>query len=591
MGKIDPADWFLPQRQMARSPAFTSGNAVKALIDGKAYMDDLAEKLDGMVEGDYLYISGWRISPGMKLQPDKPGNRNLIALVTDLVKRKVTVKSMVWFLPNIKLVHAPFRKGYYMMQFLLGQKKELAQQNENLAFSMLIHEYGVSNPKTDAILDSRLRPNTVSSHHQKHVLLKSGNQHHAYVGGIDLSVDRWDTPDHDSPRHREKEWLDAWHDAQCRVTGPAVRQVFEQFAQRWNVPGPGNDAYLPTAAAPEPIRSLLPPANGNFGTVNVQVLRTLVCGKVYPFAPDGEQSVRAAYELAIKRAKHFIYIEDQYFWPCSLIRLLAEKAKQEVKIILVLAKDYDVPSGALKSAHQEMRWESIEIVARSAPGNMYVFHLEQKGNRKQIYVHSKLMIVDDCFVSIGSANINNRSHTNDSELQLSMIDDDQLEIPMGNGKATVCRFAHELRKQLWGEHLGISNLDELANPIASLTRFPNRNHGSFRRPSKIHHIAWHYREPSTQISDPEVIEVIFRFQDAIPKSWEDYGKLHRVAELAEPLDALGFLGYSVQMLSEESKLIVNTIMNSIFKVLSKIKLVRLAIKLLKEVVMNPNTTC
>lgn len=54
-------------------------------------------------------------------------------------------------------------------------------------------------------------------------------------------------------------------------------------------------------------------SGANVGTHHVQVLRTLVCEGVYPFAPDGGQTLRLAYEKAIDRAQHYVYIEDQYF--------------------------------------------------------------------------------------------------------------------------------------------------------------------------------------------------------------------------------------------------------------------------------------
>ena len=71
------------------------------------------------------------------------------------------------------------------------------------------------------------------------------------------------------------------------------------------------------------------PERSNYGTHHVQVLRTLAPGGIYPFAPQGEQSILSAYKKAIDLAEHYIYIEEQHLWPCGIIENLAAAALRE----------------------------------------------------------------------------------------------------------------------------------------------------------------------------------------------------------------------------------------------------------------------
>lgn len=102
--------------------------------------------------------------------------------------------------------------------------------------------------------------------------------------------------------------------------------------------------------------------------------------------------------------------------------------------------------------------------------------LNGKPSTEQIYVHSKLMIVDDKKVLIGSANINDRSlrGKRDSELGV-VIDDNNLICTKMNGSLySASSFAYSLRTKLWEEHLGIDSTqislleDPLSDSIISI---------------------------------------------------------------------------------------------------------------------------
>jgi phosphatidylserine/phosphatidylglycerophosphate/cardiolipin synthase-like enzyme len=481
MANTDPTFWFLPDGQVARSPAFTSANEVTPLVDGESYFSHLAARLAAQGAGDYFHLSAWRATETIQLEPSAPRAPTLLALVTDLVTRGVAVRALTW-------LAGPGGSGSGSG----GGVSAAAQMVENVEFVRDTNAAGAT-----AVLDNR----TVftSSHHQKMVALSSAGQDWAYVGGIDIAPDRWDTPEHDQPIGRTRENFDGWHDLQCAVRGPAVAQVWQNFTDRWNDPTPANVVPLmPGPTVPPPITDPAP-APASFSTHHVQVVRTLACG-VYPFLPGGEQSVRRLYERAVDRAEHYVYIEDQYLWPCvgdmtggaGLITKLHDATLRGVKVILVVTHEND--NSATAPYHNRMQQDVLDLLRKDRPDNVFVFNL-QTDQDEDIYVHAKLLIVDDCLAVVGSPNINRRGQTSDSELAVAVVDADLTESTMDGAPATVCRYAKNLRIALWTEHLGLSSPAPVDDPITGLLHWPDQNTSTPAAPDKVHHAVVHFVAP------------------------------------------------------------------------------------------------
>jgi phosphatidylserine/phosphatidylglycerophosphate/cardiolipin synthase-like enzyme len=462
ISKVDPTYWFLPHIPNIAQP-YTSNNKVEALIDGQAYMQHLNYNIVRMISSDYFHLCGWQVTSGQKLLGATSNSPTFVDQLKNLVLSGATVRALLW------MWNVP----------------------DNPVFATEINQ--LNRPNGIAVLDTRLlrlSPTipSPSSHHQKSVVLSSDGEHWAYVGGIDIGFDRWDTNNHNGSPDRTKYFFDAWHDVHCVIRGFAVSQIWNNFRQRWNDPTRPN--VFQNVPPPIPASST-PVITFNNGTHHVQVLRTLVCKLTYPFMPTGEQTVRLAYEKAIDSAEHYIYIEDQYLWPCSIIDKLRDAASRGVKIILVVAHEYDVPF--LKPWHNQMRLESLERIAAIRPENLYTYHLEQsQPPHSDIYVHAKVMVVDDRYAAIGSANINNRSSTNDSELHVAIIDANTVQGPMDGTNRTVCIFAKDLRLKLWQEHLGV-NANVLDDPILALTTiWPDCSTSTPSFPNRKHHVVCHH---------------------------------------------------------------------------------------------------
>lgn len=480
MSNTDPNFWFLPAGNIPRTPHFTSGNEVTPLIDGAAYMSHLAARIAAMQPGDYFHQTGWRITPDQLLEPSLAGPSTFMQQVTALINQGVTVRAILWY---------HFGSGLTVWTSP-GAIAGLAWKHpgENMKFVSTINNLNL--PNGAAILDDRIPSFKLASHHQKTVILKSGGFDWAYVGGIDICFDRWDTPDHISPPQRQKEFMEAWHDIQVSVRGPAVAQVWENFRQRWNDPtSPHLIPGIP-GGSNQPIINDPRPTEVSIGSQHVQVLRTLACNGVYSFMPGGEQTVRLAYEQAIDRAQHYIYIEEQYFWPCTLIDKLQQAADRGVKIILLLSHKYDFPG--ISIIHERMRANAINRIRQNNPANVFVYHLQQAGLDKDIYVHAKLMIVDDCYVAVGTANICLRSHTTDSELHLGIVDSNTVPGFMNGISVQVCSFAKELRLTLWREHLGLQDNSTIDDPILGLAQWPDQLTSNLAAPNRRHHAVCHH---------------------------------------------------------------------------------------------------
>jgi phosphatidylserine/phosphatidylglycerophosphate/cardiolipin synthase-like enzyme len=313
-----------------------------------------------------------------------------------------------------------------------------------------------------ACLDNRFPPG--GSNHQKFAVFKRTGAALAILGSIDISKTRWDRPAHlPTDPDRDPTFGKPTHDTGAAITGPAVADVELTYRERWNdsTRTLGLDPPLP----PQPLISTpLAAATPGPGTQSVQVLRTYgITNRAmgYSWSPTGEFTVWASYLNAIRRASTYIYIEDQYFlpwgWPprytrtgaardVDVVYQLGEAMKRGVRVAIL------TPSNDEDSTHMFQKYQRdigvnylLGVKAAGAAGDIVVASLQNSGT--DVYVHSKLMLVDDELVLIGSTNVGQRSMTYDGEIHAAVVD-----------SAGV--FARECRKTLWGEHT--------ARPPASL---------------------------------------------------------------------------------------------------------------------------
>ena len=325
-------------------------------------------------------------------------------------------------------------------------------------------------------------------HHQKAAFIRTASLDFlAFLGGIDITAGRWDTPSHRDPDPERPS--STWHDVQCKIEGKAAWDVYRNFMQRWNaahalpdivgadpgrtpLPPPDDLAWGPTPVVGDP---LVTKADGPHA---VQITRTLAPhmdaygGSASPLDivdPDtGDLSSREAWRGVLAAADRFLYIEEQYFW----IRQHAEalnawlRAKPDRFLFLVLPRRF-ADKEVVDQVHYFLRRRALNLLLygvekipdgtdpATLPGNVEprvaMFHLVSRENLAPIYVHSKLVLADDTWFTIGSANLTRRSWTLDSEINAACVDRRILR----GGHVS----ARRLRVDLLAEHLQLQPVE------------------------------------------------------------------------------------------------------------------------------------
>lgn len=444
---ITPEDWFLTEAEIGAArgggeggrrnlAVFTSNNLVTPLIDGEEMMRALRDDLVATHKGNFIHFTAWRMDRDQSLVPSAKSGTS----------RKETVRNL-WT--------SAIRRGVISRTLIYKAQGAFSRNaSENSKTRDLFLQAG-----GEAILDARFP--SFGSHHQKSAIIQCGKEAVSYCGGIDLAGDRWDTRMHNSNPRRIRESWHGWHDVHAKLRGPAVLDIEKNFRDRWN--DTTWPSRIPPVRPPVRITTALPPVAASPGTHYVQVLRTYGCeSDQYPtFAPRGEFTCLAGYRKAIGRATNYIYIEDQYLVFDEIAQDLANALNRIKKLVIVVPRDAD---GWPKEAFNWHQNNFLNLLRASHPGKVHIYNLVQPATKHPIYVHSKVMIIDDIYAVIGSTNFNRRSMTHDTEIAVAVID---ASIEDG-----VCRFARDLRRNLWGEHLNIVESDQrLTDPIAAVSEW------------------------------------------------------------------------------------------------------------------------
>lgn len=412
VGRIDQLD---PPRDSslwaAGDPPPRPGGALEVLIDGGEALPRIAEAVRSA--RSHVHIAGWHVTPTFGLTRDAGASR-LRDLLGQLSQR-VEVRVLLW-------AGAPAR-------VFTPTRAAVRQVREEL----------VRGTRVQCALDSHERP--MHCHHEKLVIVDGEV---AFVGGIDLTSlggDRFDESDH--LMHSRL----GWHDASSRVRGPAVADVAEHFADRWH------------AVTGETIERTPPPPAA--GDMELQLVRT-VPEKIYDFVPRGDFRIVESYTRALRSARKLVYLESQFLWSPQVVGILADKLRNPPNddfrvVVLLPAKPNngaDTTRGQLgvlvRADNGASRFLAVTLAARS--GSLTA----------PLYVHAKIGIVDDAWLTVGSANLNEHSFFNDTEVNVVSCDP---------------ALARDTRLRLWAEHLerpvpAVSGepaavIDELWRPIAA----------------------------------------------------------------------------------------------------------------------------
>jgi phosphatidylserine/phosphatidylglycerophosphate/cardiolipin synthase-like enzyme len=368
-------------------PPPRQGCELEVLIDGADAFEAIAYAIQNAKRS--IRVTGWHITPGFELR--RGGENPSVGALLARAAEQIDVRVLVWAGAPVPIFHPT--------------RKEVETGVEELTRAT----------KIKCQRDPREHP--FHCHHEK-TLVIDGEL--AFVGGIDMTDmagDRWDTSDHPARRRL------GWHDVHTRLRGPAVHDVAQHFAMRWSELT-GEQLDVPEGPAPT-------------GEHTVQIVRT-VAENMYGQLPNGDFRVIESYIRALRNAERFIYLENQFLWAPEITELLADKLRNpphpDFRLTMML------PTRANNGQDDTLGQVSVLEDADAGNNRLLVSTLRSLSGERddRLYIHAKVGIVDDRWLTVGSANLNAHSLFNDTEM--NVVTDSP-------------RLARNTRIRLWAEHL------------------------------------------------------------------------------------------------------------------------------------------
>ena len=397
------------------------------LIDAAAYFGTLRQAL--LKAKSSIFIIGWDVDSrtclvGPSGQSDDGLPNELGPFLTALVERRPTVEVRI-LLWDYSMLYAAEREPLSSI---------------NLAWKT---------PQQISVCLDDVLP-VGASHHQKLVVI---DDELAFLGGIDLTIRRWDTPKHemhnDLRRSPSGEPYRPFHDIQMMVDGDAARALAKLAHERWQ------NAACETVAKPESNDDPWPETVApDFCDVSIGIARTVAS---YDDQPEIRE-IEALYIRAISNAERSIYIENQFLSAHDVARALAARMREK-RDLEALIVGPNVHRGWLEErsmvAGQRRFIETLRQAGIGDRVRLVYPAIPDDDTGEGVMVHAKFMTVDDKFLRIGSANLNNRSMGFDTECDLALE-------AQNDAQRDGIRL---VRNRLLSEHLGVSE-DDIAAAIA-----------------------------------------------------------------------------------------------------------------------------
>jgi phosphatidylserine/phosphatidylglycerophosphate/cardiolipin synthase-like enzyme/uncharacterized membrane protein YdjX (TVP38/TMEM64 family) len=287
------------------------------------------------------------------------------------------------------------------------------------------------------------------SHHQKIVVI---DDRLAFVGGLDLAARRWDTPEHragDPRRFFGGKPYPPVHDVMVAVDGDAGRALAKLARERWR---------RATGKTIRPVEGAADPWPPQLAVDLTDVAVGVACTSPAVNGSEGVRHVENLYLDMIAGAKRYIYIENQYFTSQRVSEALGARLAEPdgPEILLVTRK---LSHGWLEEVTMSMLRTRIvrklRELDRHGHFNAFCPHVECLADGTCVDLHSKVMIVDDEWLRIGSSNISNRSMGVDTECDVTIE---------AEGSMRVQHAIQQFRDRLIAEHAGATP-EELASAI------------------------------------------------------------------------------------------------------------------------------
>jgi phosphatidylserine/phosphatidylglycerophosphate/cardiolipin synthase-like enzyme/uncharacterized membrane protein YdjX (TVP38/TMEM64 family) len=395
------------------------------LIDADAYFTALRAAM--IAARRQIVIVGWDVDSRTRLSADaRPKDgfpAQLLPLLKALLRRSSELQvfilawdfSMIYTLERELMPSLTFSKVHPRLHFMLDG----------------VHAVGASHHQKLAVIDDCL----------------------AFAGGVDLTIRRWDRPAHRADERARKDPFGApylpMHDVQLCFDGAAAGALAELARWRWARAARGF-AYRPAAISGERLwpRGLAP----DFGDLPLGISRT------YSGSGLGDQELREVETLicrAIRTAQRYVYIENQYLTASSAARALVDSLAQPQgpELCVVLPQ---LETGWLEQSSMGVLRRQVlaRLRAHDPHGRLHLYYPKLPGTPHGLQVHCKLMIIDDALLTIGSANLSNRSLGLDTECDVTIE-----ARPGDRDAARICAGVRRVLAKLLAEHLELSEAE------------------------------------------------------------------------------------------------------------------------------------
>lgn len=415
---------FLPEKRSADYEAYINApttGAITLLVNGRTGTTDQTEAFDSMqrdVEslnrGDAVFLSAFVFNP-TQLTLKRSDISTWGQLLCKKAEEGVKIRVLLTDFPAI----FPYWKSD--LKALDAMVPEHARDNLKYVVSMHPARYPLDGKAFTALafIFPALRlagPNpNVATHHQKFMIVKKGKKTIAYCGGLDISPERtpelWGT-------HV------VWHDIHARLEGRIARDLEREFIQRWN-----REKDKSTTGIRKGWSGLEPLAQGpidasdlerGVNTQNMQMLRTVSVGpSPKEFRRD---DIWRTYFRIIGCATRFLVFENQYFQEPALADAIvaAAQANPNLIVLIVVAFEIDDPKNPITMNGLALQNEFFTRLKNGMED-----HLDSRlglYTMRNRIVHSKLIMADDQYLSVGSLNADPRDFFMDTQLNVALDD-------------------------------------------------------------------------------------------------------------------------------------------------------------------------
>ncbi|MGR6966759.1 phospholipase D-like domain-containing protein [Geodermatophilus sp. URMC 61] len=424
----------------------------------------------GPVATEDLLVPGetcWRIERAERYAVFVDAADYFAALKWSVLRARRRVLFIGWdFDPRIQL--DPRRKGAARADRLGRVLEAAVRRNPELEIGVLHWDVGMlialARGLAPIVLLNRRTPDRLTftidqhhpiggAHHQKIVVVDDCL---AFAGGIDVTTDRWDTPEHRDghPLRRRPgsgRRSGPWHDVASVVSGPAARAIGDLARERWE--SATGDRLEPVEGLqvcwPDDVEPMLT-------DVDVAISRT----RPEHGGAELVHEIELLWLAAIAAARRGVYIESQFFANRRIAEAIAQRLAEPEGPDVVVVNPESSASWLEEKAMDTARAKLLALLEDADVHGRFRLYVPVTERRRRIYVHAKVLVVDDRLLRIGSANLNNRSMGLDTECDVS------IEARPGPRHDEVSAVVTGMRDRLLGEHLGVPP-EEVARAVAA----------------------------------------------------------------------------------------------------------------------------